>query len=119
MVDGFCEENFLDAKNIFEESINSGFELGGAICIEVKGKKVLDLWGGHLDHERTEPWQENTIVNVFSTTKGIAAICLLQLIEKGLLDLDKPVADYWPEFAQNGKENIPVRYLFCHKSIIM
>ena len=88
MVDGFCEENFLDAKNIFEESINSGFELGGAICIEVKGKKVLDLWGGHLDHERTEPWQENTIVNVFSTTKGIAAICLLQLIEKGLLDLD-------------------------------
>ena len=116
MVNGFCEENFLDAKNIFEESINCGFELGGAICIEVEGKKVLDLWGGHLDHERTEPWQENTIVNVFSTTKGIAAICLLQLIEKGLLDLDKPVADYWPEFAQNGKENIPVRYLFCHKS---
>ena len=71
MVDGLCEENFLDAKNIFEESINSGFELGGAICIEVKGKKVLDLWGGHLDHERTEPWQESTIVNVFSTTKGI------------------------------------------------
>ena len=116
MVNGFCEENFLDAKSIFEESINSGFELGGAICIEVEGKKVLDLWGGHLDHERTEPWRENTIVNVFSTTKGIAAICLLQLIEKGLLDLDKPVADYWPEFAQNGKENIPVRYLFCHKS---
>ena len=116
MINGYCDERFNEAKNIFESSIKNGFELGGAICIEVKGEKVIDIWGGHLDHEKTQPWKENTIVNVFSTTKGIAAICLLQLIEKGLLDIDKPVADYWPEFSANGKEKLPVKYLFCHKS---
>ena len=89
---------------------------GGAICLEVKGEKVLDLWGGYKDQDRNEAWEENTIVNVFSTTKGIAAICLLQLIEKGLIDIEKPVSNYWPEFSQSGKEDIPVKYLFCHKS---
>ena len=118
MINGYCDERFNEAKNIFESSIKNGFELGGGICIEVKGEKVIDIWGGHLDHEKTQPWKENTIVNVFSTTKGIAAICLLQLIEKGLLDIDRPVADYWPEFSANGKEKLPVKYLFCHKSRI-
>ena len=116
MVSGYCDERFLDAKEILEKSIDSGFELGCAISLEVKGEKVMDLWGGYVDTDKTQLWEENTIVNVFSTTKGVAAICLLQLIEKGLLDLDKPVSHYWPEFAENGKENIPVRYLFCHKS---
>tara|TARA_B100000029_G_scaffold122428_1_gene115742 strand:- start:6823 stop:8031 length:1209 start_codon:yes stop_codon:yes gene_type:complete len=116
MVSGYCDERFLDAKEILEKSIDSGFELGCAISLEVKGEKVMDLWGGYVDPDKTQLWEENTIVNVFSTTKGVAAICLLQLIEKGLLDLDKPVSHYWPEFAENGKENIPVRYLFCHKS---
>ena len=116
MISGYCEDNFLEARNIFEKSISSGFELGGSIAVEVQGKKVIDLWGGYLDHTQSKAWEENTLVNVFSTTKGIAAICLLQLIEKGLLDIEKPVCEYWPEFSVNGKENIPVKYLFCHKA---
>ena len=116
MINGYCEDNFIEARNIFEKSISSGFELGGSIAVEVQGEKVIDLWGGHLDHSKSKAWEENTLVNVFSTTKGIAAICLLQLIEKGLLDIEKPVCEYWPEFSVNGKENIPVKYLFCHKA---
>ena len=81
MVNGYCDENFIEARHIFEKSISSGFELGGSIAVEVKGKKVIDLWGGHLDRSQSKLWEENTLVNVFSTTKGIAAICLLQLIE--------------------------------------
>ena len=106
---------FMRRKNSFK-SIESGFELGAAITLEIEGETVIDLWGGHQDKERNEAWRKDTIVNVFSTTKGIAAICLLQLIEKGELDLEKPVSNYWPEFGQNGKETIPVKYLFCHKS---
>lgn len=116
MVRGYCDENFFEARHIFEKSISSGFELGGSIAVEVKGKKVIDLWGGYLDHSQSKLWEENTLVNVFSTTKGIAAICLLQLIEKGLLDIEKPVSEYWPEFSANGKDHIPVKYLFCHKA---
>lgn len=116
MVDGYCDERFIEAKKVFEESIDSGFELGCAITMEVEGEVVLDLWGGHSDLDKTEEWKENTIVNVFSTTKGMAAMCLLQLVEKGLIDLDAPVSQYWPEFAAGGKETIPVRYLLCHKS---
>jgi CubicO group peptidase (beta-lactamase class C family) len=116
MVNGYCDERFVEAKKIFEESIDSGFELGCAITLEVEGKVVLDLWGGHADIDKTEDWKEDTIVNVFSTTKGMASMCLLQLVEKGLIDLDAPVSQYWPEFAANGKEAIPIRYLLCHKS---
>jgi CubicO group peptidase (beta-lactamase class C family) len=116
MINGYCDERFVEAKKIFEESIDSGFELGCAITLEVEGEVVLDLWGGHSDLDKTEEWKEDTIVNVFSTTKGMAAMCLLQLVEKGLIDLDAPVSQYWPEFAAGGKEAIPVRYLLCHKS---
>ena len=116
MINGYCDERFVEAKKIFEESIDSGFELGCAITLEVEGEVVLDLWGGHSDLDKTEDWKEDTIVNVFSTTKGMAAMCLLQLVEKGLIDLDASVSQYWPEFAANGKEAIPVRYLLCHKS---
>ena len=116
MLYGHCDEKFEEAREIFGKSISSGFELGAAIAIEIEGEMVLDLWGG-IDNVSTESkWKEDTIVNVFSTTKGVAAICLLQLVEQGLVDLDAPVVKYWPEFGKNGKREIPVRYLFCHKS---
>ena len=78
MVSGYCDERFLEAKKIFEASIDSGFELGCAISLEIEGEKVIDLWGGYANKDKTEPWEKDTIVNVFSTTKGVAAICLLQ-----------------------------------------
>ena len=116
MINGSCDDKFLEAKEIFTNSIKSGFELGASIAIEIEGQKVIDLWGGVDDPNDSSPWKEDTLVNVFSTTKGIAAICLLQLVEQGKLDLDAPVSKYWPEFGQSGKDSIPVRFLFCHKS---
>ena len=116
MVQGFCDEKFIEAQDAFEKSLTSGFELGASISMEIEGEKVIDLWGGHTDLEKNSLWEEDTLVNVFSTTKGMAAICLLQLVEKELLDLYTPVSEYWPEFSQNGKEKIPVRYLLCHRS---
>ena len=116
MVSGHCDEKFDEARELFSQSIESGYELGAAIAIEIEGEKVLDLWGGVDSALEGTKWQKDTIVNVFSTTKGMAAICLLQLVEQGKLDLDLPVSTYWPEFAQEGKESIPVRYLLCHKS---
>ena len=116
MINGYCDEKFSSARELFEKNINSGFERGAAITVEIEGEKVIDLWGGVDSEEENTTWQEDTIVNVFSTTKGLAAVCLLQLVEEGKVNLDDPVAKYWPEFAQEGKEKIPVRYLFCHKS---
>ena len=101
MLNGHCDEKFEEAREIFGKSISSGFELGAAIAIEIEGEMVLDLWGG-IDNVSTESkWKEDTIVNVFSTTKGVAAICLLQLVEQGLVDLDTPVVKYWPEFGED------------------
>ena len=81
MVNGYCDEKFSEAREVFSESINTGFELGAAISLEIEGETVLDLWGGVDNASTGTEWQENTIVNVFSSTKGIAAICLLQLVE--------------------------------------
>ena len=116
MINGYCDEKFSSARELFENNLISGFERGAAITVEIEGETVVDLWGGTDSKEQNTTWQEDTIVNVFSTTKGMAAVCLLQLIEEGKVNLDDPVAKYWPEFAQEGKDKIPVRYLFCHKS---
>jgi len=82
----------------------------------VDGEMVVDLWAGHADAAHTRPWERDTIVNVYSTTKGMTAICAHRLVDQGLLDLDAPVAKYWPEFAQAGKEELPVRYLLSHRA---
>ena len=108
MVQGYCHEKFAIVREIFEKNINTGFERGAAVAIELEGEKIVDLWGGIDNDEKETSWQKDTIVNVFSTTKGIAAICLLQLVEEEKIKLGDPVSKYWPEFAQNGKENIPI-----------
>src|SRR5439155_1712245 len=82
----------------------------------VDGELVVDLWGGYADAARTRPWTRDTIVNVFSTTKAMTALCAHMLVDRGLLDLDAPVARYWPEFAQNGKRALPVHYLLSHRA---
>jgi CubicO group peptidase (beta-lactamase class C family) len=83
--------------------------------VQVDGETVVDLWGGHADVAKTRPWQENTLVNVYSTTKGITAFCAHRLIDEGKLDLDERVATYWPEFAAAGKGAVPVRDLLSHR----
>jgi len=114
-VQGRCDARFEGVRSVFEKSFEKG-EVGAAVAITLDGEPVVDLFGGYADAARTRPWQRNTIVNVYSTTKGVTALCAHRLVEAGKLDLDAPVARYWPEFAQAGKERIPVRWLLSHQA---
>ena len=115
VVSGTCDPRFEKVRTRFEESFDKG-EVGAGVAVVIDGESVIDLWGGHADADRDRPWQRDTIVNTYSTTKGMTAICLNRLADQGRLDLDAPVARYWPEFAQNGKDAIPVRDLLCHRA---
>ena len=116
VIDGFCEERFKSVKEAFQSNFDDNLEVGASFAVTLNGKHVVDLWGGYANAAKTKQWKKNTIVNVYSTTKVMTAICIHILIDRGLLDLDAPVAKYWPEFAQAGKENLPVRYLLSHTS---
>jgi CubicO group peptidase (beta-lactamase class C family) len=115
-VHGYCDARFMNVKEIFAENFKQGLDVGASLAVTLEGKFVIDLWAGYADAAKTRPWEQDTIVNVFSTTKVMTTICTLMLVDRGLLDLDAPVAKYWPEFAQNGKKNLPVRYLLSHTS---
>jgi CubicO group peptidase (beta-lactamase class C family) len=113
-IQGYCDERFTSVKEIFAENFKLGLDVGASFAATLEGKFIIDLWAGYADVAKTRPWERDTIVNVFSTTKVMTTICTLMCIDRGLLDLDAPVAQYWPEFAQNGKETLPVRYLLSH-----
>ncbi len=113
---GACDSRFNAVKDAFAENFPTHGEVGAAVAVMVDGEIVVDLWAGHADAARTRPWERDTIVNVYSTTKGMTAICAHRLVDQGLLELDAPVAKYWPEFAQAGKEKLPVRYLLSHRA---
>jgi CubicO group peptidase (beta-lactamase class C family) len=113
--EGECAARFARVRAAFEKNFDEG-EVGAALAVTLDGEPVVDLWGGHADAARTKPWTRDTIVNVYSTTKGMTAICANRLVERGVLDLDAPVAEYWPEFAQAGKEHLPVRMLLNHQA---
>jgi CubicO group peptidase (beta-lactamase class C family) len=115
-VHGTCDPRFGKVKALFQHSFATGVEIGAAVCFVLDGKCVVDLWGGHYDLARTRQWERDTLVNVYSTTKAMTALCAHQLGERGLLDIDAPVAEYWPEFAAAGKEAIPVRWLLTHQA---
>jgi CubicO group peptidase (beta-lactamase class C family) len=91
-------------------------EIGAAISVVVDGVAVVDLWGGHSDAERTRPWQRDTVVNAYSVGKGVLAVLVLALIERGAIELDAPVAILWPEFAAHGKGDLTVRGLLSHRA---
>ena len=114
-VQGECAPRFGRVRDAFARNFANG-EVGAALAVTVDGEPVVDLWGGYADAARTRPWERDTIVNVYSTTKGMTAICANRLIEDGRLDLDAPVATYWPEFAQAEKETLPVCYLLTHQA---
>jgi len=115
-IQGECAARFCAVKDAFASSFEEGLEVGASFCAFHEGEKVVDLWGGHADAARTRPWERDTLVNVWSTTKMMAALTTLLLVDRGALDPDAPVADYWPEFAANGKEHLPVRMLMAHTS---
>jgi CubicO group peptidase (beta-lactamase class C family) len=91
-------------------------EVGAALCVYVGGRQVVDLWGGYADAAKTRPWQSDTLANIWSATKGIVAIAVAILVDQEKLSYDEPVAKYWPEFAQGGKERITVAQLMSHQS---
>ncbi len=111
---GTCAPRFAAVRDAFAANFAAGREVGASFAATLAGESVVDLWAGHADAARTRPWQRDTIVNVFSTTKAITALCAHILIDRGQLDVDAPVARYWPEFAAHGKAAITPRHLLSH-----
>ena len=91
-------------------------ELGASVCAYYRGEKVVDLWAGYKDAAREDPWLADTLVNVYSTTKGLAALAIAVLYDEGLIDYTAPVAQYWPEFGAAGKSKVTVAELLAHKA---
>lgn len=112
---GHCDPAFAAVREAFAENFASRDEIGGAVCVRIEGRCVVDLWGGHHDRERTRPWERDTLVNAYSVGKGVTAMLILGAVERGDLDLDAPVARLWPEFASEGKEQTTLRMLLSHR----
>lgn len=115
-IHGTCDARFAAVRDAFAANFAEHDEIGAAVSVVVDGRVVVDLWAGWADPGRTRPWRRDTIANVYSCTKGMTALCLHRLVETGRVDLDAPVARYWPEFAQGDKGRIPVRWLLSHRA---
>jgi CubicO group peptidase (beta-lactamase class C family) len=114
--DGTCDERFAAVRHELAECLDAGDELGASIVVDVDGAAAVDLWGGYRDEARTQPWLRDTITNVWSSTKTVTSLAALMLVDRGELDVDAPVARYWPEFAAAGKQDVLVRHLLSHTS---
>lgn len=115
-VNGSCDPAFAGLKEALAAQLDRGEELGASIVVDVDGTVIADLWGGWRDEARSQPWERDTIVNVWSTTKTVTSLATLMLASRGLVDLHAPVATYWPEFAAAGKEDVEIRHLLSHTS---
>lgn len=113
-VQGYFDLRFETLKEAFGELFSDVQERGAALCVQIGGETVVDLWAGVADKDGEQAWHSDTILNLFSCTKPFAAVAALQLVGEGKLDLDAPVAQYWPEFAAAGKERITPRQLLAH-----
>ncbi|MGV9450785.1 serine hydrolase domain-containing protein [Streptomyces sp. NPDC003635] len=112
-VQGSYDDLFAAVPGALAEVVDGG-DLGGSVAVFVDGEPVVDVWAGFADAGRSVPWRRDTLVNVWSVSKTMTALCALVLADRGELDLDAPVARYWPEFAANGKEHVLVRHLLSH-----
>lgn len=112
-IHGRCDPRFASVKEAFAANLEEGLDAGASLAITIGGKYVVDIWGGMAS--RTQPWQEDTIVPVFSVTKIVTGLAMLMLVDRGDVDLDAPVAHYWPEFAQGGKAHVTVRDVLSHQ----
>ena len=115
-VHGFVADKFSPVREAFEANFASGADVGASCCATLEGETVVDLWGGFADQAKTRPWEKDTILTVYSTTKTMTALTALLLADRGELDFDAPVARYWPEFAANGKERTLVSHVMSHAS---
>ena len=114
LIGGRCDERFGPVRDAMVRNLDEGGDLGCSAAVVLDGELVVDLWGGHLDEERTRPWEWDTLVTVFSATKTMTNLCALVLADRGELDLHAPVARYWPEFAAAGKAGVEVRHVLAH-----
>ena len=116
MVHGAADEGYGPVADAFRANFAERNEIGAAVAVYRDGRKVVDLWGGHRDGVTKAPWEEDTLVTMFSTTKGVASMAVAVAHSRGLLDYDAPVAGYWPEFSAAGKERVTVRQLLSHQA---
>lgn len=114
-VQGYCDHQFLSVKEVFARNLKDS-EVGASFAVSINGEYVVDVWGGYANSAKTIPWEQDTITNVYSTVKVMTTLCALILIDRGQLDIDAPVSDYWPGFAQAGKNKILVRWLLSHSA---
>jgi CubicO group peptidase (beta-lactamase class C family) len=115
-IHGHVEPRFAGVRDAFAQNFTNGDENGAAFCMTLEGRPVVDIWGGYADEAQTRPWQQDTLVNVYSTTKTMTALTALYLADKGALKFEDPVAKYWPEFAANGKADVTVAHLMSHSA---
>ncbi|MFF8971526.1 serine hydrolase domain-containing protein [Streptomyces sp. NPDC014995] len=115
-IDGEVEAGFEPVREAFAANFDQHGDIGAAVCVYRDGRPVVDLWGGEADPDTGRPWERDTLQLVYSATKGATATAAHLLTQRGVLDLDATVAKYWPEFAANGKADIPVRWLLSHQA---
>jgi CubicO group peptidase (beta-lactamase class C family) len=113
-VDGTCEARFDGVRKALAASLDSGADVGASVAVFLHGEPVVDIWGGYVDEAKSARWERDTLTNVWSTTKTMTFVCALMLADRKELDFHAPVATYWPEFAQAGKEAVEVRHLMGH-----
>jgi CubicO group peptidase (beta-lactamase class C family) len=115
-IEGQVDPGYEGVQEAFAANFSTHGDVGAAFCLYVKGRKVVDIWGGEADLKTGRKWDDDTLTLVYSTSKGVSAICAHLLAQRGQLDLDAPVIDYWPEFGQAGKSQTPVRWFLCHRA---
>jgi CubicO group peptidase (beta-lactamase class C family) len=115
-LEGSCDPAFEPVRAAFAQNFAENLELGAAVAIQVGGRTVVSLWAGLASRSEQIAWREDTLVNAYSTTKGLASMCVQHLVDRGLIALDQPVARYWPEFAAAGKSAVQVRELLGHRA---
>jgi len=115
-IHGACDERFEAVRSALARNLDSGEELGASFVLDIDGDVVVDMWGGFRDEAKTMPWDERTITNVWSSTKTVTSLAALMLVDRGQLDVDAPVARYWPEFGAAGKQDVLVRHVLSHAS---
>jgi CubicO group peptidase (beta-lactamase class C family) len=113
---GSCDPAFNRVRDLLQERLVTGEEVGASICVNIDGKNIVDIWGGHADAAKSRPWEKDTLTVVWSCSKVVTALAALTLIDRGLLDVEERVSKYWPEFAANGKEDVRVWHILSHSS---
>ena len=116
LVQGFAHDRYAATRDVLAQNLASGADIGASFCATREGETVVDIWGGFAGEDRTRAWGQDTIVNVYSTTKTMTALTALLVADRGELDFDAPVAHYWPEFAANGKARVKVSHLMSHSA---